>query len=378
MDRQQIDQLHQQASQQYLEGDFASALVSWQQLLALDPADERAQEGARLCQLMAGGGTAQTGHEQAGSVSPIPRDPADPPVMELQLDPEPGNGGAAADIPPPAASNVQPATDAASSAPAGGTLTDDLNFELDLGHRAAAEPPASPQPDPPSVDLDPGDSGRPGGPSAQERSPAPTASAAASETPIEGELALARAHLASGRIEDAARVCRSVLEVAPSHPEATELIRSCQQEAAGAELDIELSVLDLPSSGEAASSGAIESATTPGEVANPPRQAEAVDLGDTDSVPTLAVGAEVPRDEPQRGLAGLSDMAPEPPAVPAPPVEPSAGLAADAPAPPPAEAPVSRSPERPSRSPRLPRSRRWPVRWTPARPSWSFSVASTS
>ena len=55
MDRQQVEQLHHQASEQYLSGDFQSALVSWQQLLQLNPQDERAREGVRLCGLLTQG-----------------------------------------------------------------------------------------------------------------------------------------------------------------------------------------------------------------------------------------------------------------------------------------------------------------------------------
>ena len=46
------ERLHQQASAQYLQGNFEEALATWKQILANDPGDERASEGVRLCQLL--------------------------------------------------------------------------------------------------------------------------------------------------------------------------------------------------------------------------------------------------------------------------------------------------------------------------------------
>jgi tetratricopeptide (TPR) repeat protein len=49
----QIDSLHQKASAHYLQGEFHQALEAWKELLALDPQDERAIEGVKLCELLA-------------------------------------------------------------------------------------------------------------------------------------------------------------------------------------------------------------------------------------------------------------------------------------------------------------------------------------
>lgn len=51
-DQAQIDGLHQRAAESYLQGQFYEALGSWRALLALDPQDERAIEGIRLCELI--------------------------------------------------------------------------------------------------------------------------------------------------------------------------------------------------------------------------------------------------------------------------------------------------------------------------------------
>lgn len=50
---QDLEDLHQKAAAHYLQGDFPTALTFWRDLLELDPADERAQEGIRLCELLA-------------------------------------------------------------------------------------------------------------------------------------------------------------------------------------------------------------------------------------------------------------------------------------------------------------------------------------
>ncbi len=53
----QIDSLHQKASAHYLQGEFHQALEAWREMLALDPQDERAIEGVKLCELLAGDGS---------------------------------------------------------------------------------------------------------------------------------------------------------------------------------------------------------------------------------------------------------------------------------------------------------------------------------
>ncbi|HXV77528.1 MAG TPA: hypothetical protein VD788_14540 [Candidatus Polarisedimenticolaceae bacterium] len=51
-DKQQLESLHQQASILYLQGEYLSALDAWSRLLEIDPADERAREGARMCRAL--------------------------------------------------------------------------------------------------------------------------------------------------------------------------------------------------------------------------------------------------------------------------------------------------------------------------------------
>ncbi|HEX5042104.1 MAG TPA: tetratricopeptide repeat protein [Candidatus Polarisedimenticolaceae bacterium] len=52
VDRGAAEALHERASQHYLSGEFAEALAAWEELLRLNPADERAQEGTRLSRMM--------------------------------------------------------------------------------------------------------------------------------------------------------------------------------------------------------------------------------------------------------------------------------------------------------------------------------------
>src|SRR6185503_5909825 len=43
-----ITRLHEEASEHYLNGDYPAALASWREVLALDPRNEAALEGARM------------------------------------------------------------------------------------------------------------------------------------------------------------------------------------------------------------------------------------------------------------------------------------------------------------------------------------------
>ena len=52
MDRQDIEVLHEKASDCYLRGDYLAALDLWRTLNNQAPEDERAQEGIRLCEMM--------------------------------------------------------------------------------------------------------------------------------------------------------------------------------------------------------------------------------------------------------------------------------------------------------------------------------------
>jgi tetratricopeptide (TPR) repeat protein len=85
MDQQdkQLESLHEQASTLYLQGEYASALQTWRELLKLDPKDERAREGARLCQLLVGEQGASISAEPAAPTEPAPRveTPSPPPAV---------------------------------------------------------------------------------------------------------------------------------------------------------------------------------------------------------------------------------------------------------------------------------------------------------
>lgn len=74
-----IKALHQRASSHYLRGEFRQALEVWQGVIELDPEDERAKEGVRLCELLVQEG-AEAQQEPAPAadsvaVQPAPRSP---------------------------------------------------------------------------------------------------------------------------------------------------------------------------------------------------------------------------------------------------------------------------------------------------------------
>jgi tetratricopeptide (TPR) repeat protein len=73
-----IDQLHQQAAAQYLQGEFNAAMDSWRELLSLDPEDERAREGLRLCEMLAqeSGDALSPQDASTGATAPVAPAPA--------------------------------------------------------------------------------------------------------------------------------------------------------------------------------------------------------------------------------------------------------------------------------------------------------------
>ena len=86
MDR--TDDLHQQASARYLQGDFDSALGLWRELLNLDPGDQRALEGVRLCELLArqARGDSEAVEPPVEVATPPVVSPAAPPSAAAQPD----------------------------------------------------------------------------------------------------------------------------------------------------------------------------------------------------------------------------------------------------------------------------------------------------
>jgi tetratricopeptide (TPR) repeat protein len=68
-----LDSIHQKASQHYLQGDVSAALRAWKHLLELAPSDERAAEGVRLCETML---DAQQGAAPKTATAADPGEPA--------------------------------------------------------------------------------------------------------------------------------------------------------------------------------------------------------------------------------------------------------------------------------------------------------------
>lgn len=82
--REQIESLHQQASTQYLQGEYGAAIATWRELLKLDPQDERAREGMRLCHMLAQAEPpAKTGQDAVSE--PDPAGPADTTAIDFGL-----------------------------------------------------------------------------------------------------------------------------------------------------------------------------------------------------------------------------------------------------------------------------------------------------
>lgn len=96
--------LHQQASTKYLQGEFEQALEVWRRLLELDPQDERAQEGVRLCEMLAEDGDTTPAPSAASPVGETggPAPSTDGGIDELEglLDPNPAQAAAAGGAPP--------------------------------------------------------------------------------------------------------------------------------------------------------------------------------------------------------------------------------------------------------------------------------------
>jgi tetratricopeptide (TPR) repeat protein len=92
-----LEELHRQASGHYLKGDFPAAIEAWQAVIQQQPDDERAREGIRLCEQLAGGFDPETTPPPVQEVPP----PA-PPVDEVTAPPPPA--------PEPAQQAVPPAT----------------------------------------------------------------------------------------------------------------------------------------------------------------------------------------------------------------------------------------------------------------------------
>src|SRR6185503_16460109 len=66
MSTDRISRLHEQASEHYLNGDYPAALASWREVLALDPRNEAALEGARMASQFA------SEHAEASRVTASP------------------------------------------------------------------------------------------------------------------------------------------------------------------------------------------------------------------------------------------------------------------------------------------------------------------
>jgi tetratricopeptide (TPR) repeat protein len=221
MDRQQIAQLHEKASEHYLRGEFRDALEAWQSLLAIDPGDEQAMEGVRLAAMLV-----ETREPQA---------------------PQP---------PPPVLSRIAPAdlrrrldeVDARIEA-------GDLRGAVDSAEKLAAQAPSE---------------------SAVTEAVARARRALEIEPFVLEHLARAKAGVAAGRLGEAAAACRKVLSVDAHHLEAANLLRQCENAPRdGDPLDGDLKVLDALSTRLDGAKRAADAPAPSGPVGDPPARASA-------------------------------------------------------------------------------------------------------
>ena len=71
----ELESLHQQASAHYLQGEFDAALGVWRQMLTIDPENDRAQEGVRLCEMLSG---TEAPNSAGGGADAAPSQPTAP------------------------------------------------------------------------------------------------------------------------------------------------------------------------------------------------------------------------------------------------------------------------------------------------------------
>ena len=144
MEQQQIEDLHQQASEHYLNGRFDDALQAWRHLLELNPGDDRAAEGMRLCSLMTEGEVVSENLSTPTEVPPA-KTPPDPPapaegdVPDIDLDLSVLDSLSAPDTPTPAGEVPSSAPSGNGPGEAVGPDPSRQNEGLDLGDLSATE-----------------------------------------------------------------------------------------------------------------------------------------------------------------------------------------------------------------------------------------------
>jgi tetratricopeptide (TPR) repeat protein len=87
-----LEELHRQASGHYLKGEFDAAMVAWRSVLEQQPDDERAREGIRLCEQLAGGiDPSLVDLDSTSAPQALPED-AILPDLDLEVDLAAGSG----------------------------------------------------------------------------------------------------------------------------------------------------------------------------------------------------------------------------------------------------------------------------------------------
>jgi tetratricopeptide (TPR) repeat protein len=97
MSTERADQLHQQASEHYLQGEYAEAIAAWRQLLEFDPGNEQALEGVRMSTLLSEGDQGGASEAPQAAAAPAPDFEIDLGLKVFDSIPKPA--------PPPHASN---------------------------------------------------------------------------------------------------------------------------------------------------------------------------------------------------------------------------------------------------------------------------------
>jgi len=235
MEQDQIEDLHQQASEHYLNGRFDDALQAWRQLLELNPGDDRASEGMRLCRLMTEGEVVSEDLSAPAEFPPAETPPEPPAPTEgdmpdLDLDLSVLDSLSAPDTPTPAG-------EVSSSAPSGndpGTavVPDPARQDegLDLGDLSVTE----------ATGLEPVDSGSP-------KPMMPPGGDPFEPDPVEDQLKRrvrellteARAAADEGRDDEALNILSRIAILDENNEGARELEESLRQQASQSEQEIE-------------------------------------------------------------------------------------------------------------------------------------------
>jgi tetratricopeptide (TPR) repeat protein len=290
MSHDEIERLHELASEHYLRGEYRESHRAWQELLRHDPGDDRALEGVRMSRLLMDGAESDV----ESLAAPTPMAPGAPEPMS--------------------ASEIRGRMEEIEALLEAGNLKEAVRAAGSLAARI------------------------PG--STEVQALATRAREAFEAEPFAREqLVAAESLLAAGDGTGAAAACRKALAVLPGLRDAAELLRRCEEAAlagiggaAAGDVEFELDLalaerLGGPPSDSPASHPEpdaapepdpgirLEADLSPGVPSgvDAAGRNEGIDFGDLSAVDSIPLAGNVPVDEPRRGIDGLagSEAGPE-------------------------------------------------------------------